>query len=723
MQSPATLPQSKHEIPTTRADNLAENLSQITLSLPSIHCQGCIANVERTLNCHSGVQNARVNLTLKRVFIDTTPDVFANDLIQVLESAGFEAHELDSRALQENYIENDGQKLLLRLAVAGFATMNVMLLSISVWSGADTATRDFFHWLSAAIALPAIAFAAQPFFKNAWNAIKARRLNMDVPIVLAILLALVSSLCETILSGHHAYFDAAIALTFFLLIGRYLDYRTRASARSAAKELTALESPYAIKLINNVEVTVSVDQLQCGDLICMKPGERIPVDGIVFSGQSEIDRSFVTGETLPAFIKENQVVNAGEVNLTAPLVIRASAVGKDTTLQRITELVAVAESGRSSYTSLADHAAKLYAPGVHILSALSFLGWLFYTWDMRTSLNIAAAVLIITCPCALGLAVPTVTTAASGKLFQKGMLIKNATALERLANVNTVVFDKTGTLTTGAFNLLDSENYRTLHLEVALPLASASAHPLSRALVHAASVNDIKPQKLKNIVEIPGYGVEGYWGKKRVRLGRANWVSNSKKTKGPACWLGIEGQEPQVFYFSDTLRPKARETIAALQADNKEVIMYSGDSRFSVHMIADQLGITKWHAEALPEDKAQWIQSLKDEGKQVLMVGDGLNDTAALSVAHVSISPSSALDITRVASDIVLLGNSLMPISDAISLAQKAVLRIRQNFQIATMYNVIAIPLAVAGMATPLVAALAMSVSSVSVSLNALRLK
>ncbi|WP_420586044.1 heavy metal translocating P-type ATPase [Ruegeria sp.] len=695
---------------------------QIALSLPGIHCSACIATVERELNAHPGVEDARVNLTLKRAMVKAAPDLRAADLIPVLESAGFEAHELDPGALSATQADKAGRDLLMRLAVAGFASMNVMLLSVSVWSGASDATRDMFHWISAAIALPAIAFSAQPFFANAWSALRVRRLNMDVPIVLAIVLALVTSLWETALSGEHAYFDAALTLTFFLLAGRYLDYRTRAAARSAAEELTALEVPRAIRLVGGAEEEVAVAWLNVGDLILVRPGGRMPVDGEIVSGQSELDRSLLTGETLPVFAEAGLTVSAGEVNLTGPLTIRATAVGEDTSLHRMADLVAIAESGRSRYTSLADKAAKLYAPGVHILSALSFLGWYIYSGDIRTALNIAAAVLIITCPCALGLAVPAVTTAASGRLFRKGMLIKHATALERLAEVDTVVFDKTGTLTSGTPELTNLGDHARPDLEVALALAEASSHPLSVALAKSAREAGINPARLTDIAEVPGYGTEGTYRDQRVRLGRAAWAG-AEEGDQTAAWLSITGQAPMSFLFTDSLRPGAAEAVQAFRDVGKEVILISGDTQGAVQALAGKLGIEKWVAQALPQDKAARVQELSEQGRRVLMVGDGLNDTAALAAAHVSISPASALDAARVASDIVLLGNDLAPIADACDTAVKATKRIRENFRIATVYNIIAVPLAVVGLATPLIAALAMSTSSITVSLNALRLR
>ncbi|MFW2543336.1 heavy metal translocating P-type ATPase [Primorskyibacter sp. 2E107] len=696
--------------------------AHIVLSLPTIHCAACMASVERALATAPGVRSSRVNLTMKRVSIEADPQVTAADVIPVVEGAGYEAHELDSTMISATATDRAGRDLLMRLAVAGFAAMNVMLLSIAVWSGAEGATRDLFHWISAAIVLPAVAFSGQPFFKSAWTALKARSLNMDVPISLAILLAVGTSLWETSLSGEHAYFDAAIALTFFLLTGRYLDHRTRSVARSAAEELAALEVPRAWRVVDGAEEKVSVSELVTGDILRIKPGARMPVDGVIVDGTSELDRSLLTGETLPVLAEPGRTVSAGEVNLTGPLLIRATAVGRDTSLHRMADLVAVAESGRSRYTSIADKAARLYAPGVHILSALSFIGWWLWSGDLRVAVNIAAAVLIITCPCALGLAVPAVTTAASGRLFRRGLLIKDATALERLAQVDTVVFDKTGTLTAGAPELTNLNDFTRRDLEIALALAQGSAHPLSLSLTAAAREAGILPAEVTEITEVPGFGTEGLWCGQRVRLGRAAWVGGGS-SKMTSAWLSIEGGTPQPFTFTDRLRDGAEAAVAALQGAGKRVIVMSGDTTAAVEALASRLNIQHWLSEALPQDKAARIQSLTDDGAKVLMVGDGLNDTAALTAAHASISPASALDAARVASDIVLLGNSLEPIPEALDTAEKSVRRIRENFTIASWYNVIAVPLAIAGLCSPLIAALAMSASSITVSLNALRLR
>ncbi|WP_120501921.1 heavy metal translocating P-type ATPase [Roseovarius sp. EL26] len=696
--------------------------AQIALSLPTIHCSACIAKIERGLNAHPLVQSARVNLTLKRAHIVADTAAETDDMVTLVQGLGYEAHELDLAVLSATEADKAGRDLLMRLAVAGFASMNVMLLSVAVWSGATDATRDLFHWISAGIALPAIAFSGQPFFRNAWAALSKRSLNMDVPISLAILLAIATSLWETALSGEHAYFDAALTLTFFLLAGRYLDHRTRAVARSAAEELTALEVPRALKLIDGKEQEVAVVDLTVGDLIRVRPGGRMPVDGVIVAGVSEIDRSLLTGETLPVFANEGQAVSTGEMNLTGPLTIKALAIGQDTSLHQMADLVAIAESGRSRYTSLADKAAKLYAPGVHILSALTFLGWYMFTWDLRTALNIAAAVLIITCPCALGLAVPAVTTAASGRLFRKGLLIKHETALERLAAVDTVVFDKTGTLTAGVPEVINASEIPHKSMTLAMGLAQGSSHPLAQAIARAGEVLGVEAATLTNMIETPGYGTTGQWNGKQVMLGRATWVG-AHDCERTATFLKVGDAKPVAFTFSDRLREGAVEAVEALKASGKEVHLLSGDSAGPVSELAQRLGIEQFEAGVLPAEKVSYINDLSGNGAHVLMVGDGLNDTAALAAAHVSISPASALDAARVASDIVLLGNDLAPISGACETAKSATKRIRENFRIATLYNVIAVPLAVAGLATPLIAALAMSTSSITVSLNALRLR
>ncbi|MFD2172484.1 heavy metal translocating P-type ATPase [Rhodobacter lacus] len=697
--------------------------ARIMLSLPTAHCAVCITDVEREMEATPGVRSARVNLTLKRVSVDAEAGVAAEDLIARLDRIGYEAYELDPGMLSATETDKRGRDLLMRIGVAGFAMMNIMLLSIAVWSGAEAATRDMFHWISAAIALPTVVFAGKPFFASAWGALRHGRLNMDVPISLALVLASGISIFETMHHGHHAYFDAAVMLAFFLLVGRYLDYRTRAVARSAAEELAALEVPRATLWRGGVEQVVPVADLRPGDLIRLRPGGRIPADGEVIEGSSETDRSLLTGETLPVYVGPGTMLSAGEVNLTGPLTLRVTAAGKDSSLHRMADLVAMAESAKTRYTTLAERAARLYSPLVHLLSFSAFGFWLWASGgDLRLAVNIAASVLIITCPCALGLAVPAVVTAASGKLFRKGLLIKDGTALERLAEVDTVVFDKTGTLTMGAPVPENLADFDTEMLSIAAALAAASAHPLAKALHGAALAQGIVPARLDDLREVPGFGVEGRLGARVLRLGRSDWVG-APPAETTATHLRVGEAAPVTFRFSDHLRPGAAEAVALLQAQGKEVLLVSGDVEAAVAALAARLGIREWRSATLPAEKAALVAERMGQGARVLMVGDGLNDTAALAAAHVSISPASALDAARTASDIVLLGQDLSPVGDALRIAVQARARIKQNFAVSALYNVIAVPLALVGFATPLMAALAMSASSITVSLNSLRLR
>lgn len=703
--------------------NLPDKPGHILISLPGIHCAGCISGVEKALLKLPQVRSARVNLTLKRASVEADAATEAGVLVDALIAAGYEAHELDPGMLNATATNKASRDLLMRLGVAGFAMMNVMLLSVAVWSGAEAATRDLFHWISAAIALPTIAFSAQPFFRNAWRALSGRHLNMDVPISLAILLATGMSLYETTQSGEHAYFDAALSLTFFLLAGRYLDHRTRAAARSAAEELAALEVPRATRVVDGREEIVQIATLAPGDHVLVRPGGRMPVDGVVVDGQTELDRSLLTGETVPVFASCGSEVSAGEVNLTGPVTIQVIAAGEATSLHRMAELVAMAEAGRNRYTSLADRAAAIYAPGVHLLALFAFVGWLWTSGgDVRLALNIAVAVLIITCPCALGLAVPAVSTAASGRLFRAGLLIKHSTALERLAEVDTVVFDKTGTLTEGRPTPVNLDALSPDQLSVAIGLAGASSHPLAVSLVRAGETRQVVPAAIENLTERPGYGIQGTWCGLDVRLGRAEWLS-AHQVPEMATYLQIGKAEPVAIRFSDALRTGVRELVESLKGRGARVILMSGDEQAPVSDVAHRTGIENWHFSMRPEQKAAQIAALTAEGARVLMIGDGLNDTAALTTAHVSISPASALDAARVASDIVLLGSDLRPIGRALGTAKSATWRIRENFAIAAGYNLIAIPVALLGFATPLAAALAMSLSSITVSLNALRLR
>ena len=708
--------------PGCAASGMAQDIAQravpakgIILSLPHIHCAGCIRGVENTLLALPKVTAARVNMTTKRVAVDAD-GLEPEDIVATLAAAGYEAHPLDQSLINAGGKDDIGRALLLKLSVAGFAMMNVMLFSVAVWSGASQATQVMFHWLSAAIAVPALAFSAQVFVSSAIVALKAGRLNMDVPISLAIILAAALSVYETLQGNAHVYFDAALSLTFFLLIGRYLDHRTRFAARSASQELSALEVPRATRIADGIHKAVDVADLRVGDTVLVAAGMRAPIDGTILNGTSEVDRSLITGESRPTMMTRNDVIAAGELNLTGPLTVSVTAVGANTTLQRMAAMVATAESGRNRYTALADRAAQIYAPAVHLLAAATFIGWYVVSGDGALALRIAISVLIITCPCALGLAAPAVITAATGRLFRRGLLVKDSTALERLAEIDTVIFDKTGTLTIGQAHL-DTRDLDPKSLALLAGLCQSSQHPVSRAIAVALPA-EIRPVAFDDIKEIAGCGVEATHNGQTIRLGRGDWVG--AKTS-PA--LRIGDQSPVPVQFSETLKDGAAETIKHLQAAGFSPQIFSGDTQGAVTRLAAQLGNIPAYGNMSPDDKYNAIAALADQGKRVLMVGDGLNDTAALTRAYASISPASALDASRAASDIVVLGQSLSQIPEALRISRSARRRIVENFTIAAGYNLIAVPVAILGFASPLAAAIAMSASSITVLANALRVR
>jgi len=713
-------------------NQVGDDRQALDLLVPSIHCGGCINRIENAYRDLPGVNKARVNLSTKRLSLEWDPGkISASEMFEVVSSLGYDARPFDNEQSGERQSDSEGKELLRALAVAGFATANVMLLSVSVWAGAEGFTRDLFHWLSALVALPAVIYAGRPFFRSAAKALSHWRLNMDVPISLAVILASAMSLYETINSGENAYFDAAVMLLFFLLAGRYLDHMMRDKARSAVSQLLSLNSAGAtVVQANGSHKFVPVSDLTPGMTVFIAAGERIPADGEVMSGISDIDRSLVTGESLPEKIRPGRKIEAGVMNLTGPLELRVTAVGNKTFLGEVIKLMETAEQGKARYMRIADRAAQIYAPAVHLAAALTFAGWMWWSGDWHFSLYTAIAVLIITCPCALGLAVPAVQIVASGMLFRRGILVKDGSGLERMTGIDTVVFDKTGTLTTGELVLQGKVETTGEVAALALALSAASMHPLSKALhktLHKTLAKSENPATLiSNIREVPGLGVEALWQDKPVRLGEISWcggkTSDSDVDTNSIVALSIDGKVVTTYRFQDSLRQGAIQTVARLVERGVSVVVLSGDRAPAVADIAGKLGIAEFQARITPDGKVAFVESLVLQGKKVLMVGDGINDAPALAAATASIAPSSASDIGRTAADMVFTRRDLYAVIDALDVADGSTRHVRQNFAFAVVYNLIAVPMAIFGLATPLVAALAMSSSSIVVIANALRL-
>jgi len=703
--------------------------SHMTLAVEGVACAGCIRKIENGLTKLPGIIDARLNFTQRRLAVDWRNDeIDAARIIEAIEGIGYHAHPFASERADAD--ESAQAKWLLKcLAVAGFAAMNVMLLSVSIWAGnvsdMTQETRDLFHWLSALIALPAAAYAGQPFFQSAFRALRARQVNMDVPISIGVTLALGLSVYETTIHAAHAYFDSAIMLLFFLLCGRYLDLAMRRKTRVLAGNLASLKAEFAHRLDASGELTqVPAAALHPGDRVLVRAGERIPADGSVIGGASEIDESLVTGETLYRAVRAGTTVYAGSINVSGVLTMRVTVAGAGTLVEEVERLLEKATQAKSQAVRLADRAARLYAPFVHTTAALTAIGWLVAGASIHDSIVIAIAVLIITCPCAIALAIPAVQVVAAGALFRSGVILNGGDAIERLAEADTVVFDKTGTLTLPEPRVDDTTGIDPGVLERAARLALSSRHPLATALARTARERSPYPAA----IEEPGQGVRAVIDGKEARLGNAKFCGlvDEKRTAaapdGGASFITFahDGQFATIA-IRQTLRPDAVAVTKALRERGLHLVVLSGDRPAAVASVAQELGIEDWLAGLTPTEKIATIELLKSQGRRVLMVGDGLNDAPALAAAHVSLSPITAAHLTQAHADAVFLGDNLKPVLCAVLVSRRARALMKQNLTLAAIYNVLAVPLAIAGLVTPLIAAVAMSGSSLLVTLNALR--
>ena len=705
--------------------NLAASDRRAVFALEGLHCAGCMRRVEEALEAESGIASARVNYTLRRVaVVGREGAIEPGNVARVLKAIGYGATPFAADAV-DRIAERDMKRLLLALAVAGFAAMNIMLLSVAVWAGnaSDIAseTRDLFHWISALIALPAAAIAGRPFYQSAFRALAARRLNMDVPITIGVILALGLSVYQTTISAEHAYFESAIMLPFFLLTGRVLEQMMRRKTRTMAGNLAAFRTGTAERVLpDGTTETLAPAMLQPGDTLRLKPGDRAPVDGTVVVGRADADQSMITGETWPVALDKGDVIYAGAIVLNATVDVAVRAAVGETLIDEVQHLLDKATEVRSRRLDLADRASRLYAPVVHVTAALAALGWLLAGASPHQAILVATTVLIITCPCALALAVPAVQVAASGALFRQGLFLNNGGAIERLAEGDIAVFDKTGTLTDPAFSIRNLATIPDDMVALAARLALSSRHPLAATLAEHA-----EGPPLENVSETPGEGVESRYDGDAVLLGRPDFcgLTDSDLPQGGTASLIAfrHGERHAIFKVEQPLRPDALATIERVRALGLRPVILSGDRQGAVQACAVALGVTEFAAQLTPADKIARIEALTAVGHKVAMVGDGLNDAPALAAAHVSISPSSAVDLAQAQADAVFLGRNLKPVADAVETSRTARRLMTQNLAFAAIYNALAIPIAVSGLVTPLIAAVAMSASSLIVTANALR--
>ena len=586
------------------------------LAVDGIACGACIARIEGAVKRLPGVTEARLNYTNRRLHVSWTDGATEPaQILQALEDSGYHGHPfVPQRAEQAEAAE--ARRLTRCLAVAGFAAMNIMLLSVAVWSGNVTditpETRDFFHWASALIALPAAAYAGRPFFASAWRALKSRALNMDVPISLGVILALGMSVVETANHAEHAYFDSAIMLLFFLLIGRTLDHAMRRKTRAIAGNLAALKAETAHRFAGDELVSVPVAALKAGDRLLVKPGERVPADGIVLGGNSQIDESLITGETARRKVASGATIYAGSMNYSGALTLKVTAAGGAALIDEIEKLLDKAASAKSRAMRLADRASRIYAPLVHATAALTLAGWLIAGASLHDALVTAIAVLIITCPCALALAIPAVQVVASGALFRANVILNTGDAVERLAEVDTVIFDKTGTLTLPEPRAINVAALDPELLEMAARLALSSRHPLAVALAREAHMR----APFDGAVEEPGQGVRALIDGVEARLGSAEFcgvMQPASDESGLSNIFFAHGARAVTIAISQTLRPDAVNVVKALARFGLDLRILSGDRDDAVEPIARALGIAYWQGGLKPADKIALIEVVESQ--------------------------------------------------------------------------------------------------------------
>lgn len=693
---------------------ISHELMETDLAVPTARCAGCIRSIEGALASLDNVVDARVNLSTRRVKVRWRASGSPPPLVKTLSQAGYDA---TLSSLENDIRDPEMDRLVRATAVAGFAMMNIMLLSVSIWSGADPALRNVFHVISAVLAAPVVFYSGRIFFQSAWSALKVGKANMDVPITVGILLTFALSAYDTLLKGPHAYFDAATSLIFVLLVGRTLDHMMRRKARTAVMGLARLMPRGATVIAaDGQRIYTPTDRIGVDETVLVSAGDRIPLDGVIIRGEADLDTAIVNGESTPVRTGPGTPVLSGMLNINGRIEVRVSRAMPDSFISSMIGMMEAAETGRAHYRRLADRAASLYTPVVHALAAASFMAWMLVTGNWHQALTIAVSVLVITCPCALGLAVPMVHVMAARRLFELRIALKDGSALERAAEVDTIVLDKTGTLTFGRMQVV-SHTLRGQDLRAAIALAGCSRHPASLAI--ASLGDDSESAGVEDFREYPGLGVEGRVEGHTYRLGRPAWLQDGPSGDGVA--LAKDATIVGRFELADVLRPEAHGMIASLRAQGYHVEILSGDGQRAVADLAARLGVTDFRYGLQPGDKVRCLEDLRRAGRKVMMVGDGLNDAPALSAAYVSIAPGSAADIGRAAADFVFLGE-LDAISDALGISRKARRLVHQNLALAVIYNVVAVPFALAGFVTPFLAAIAMSASSLTVVINSLRL-
>lgn len=703
---------------------------EATLLIGGITCAACIWLLEHHMAKQPGVISFSVNHSTQRARLIWNPEQSKlSQLLIAIHELGYRArpYQADEAELA---LKAEHRSALIRLAVAGIGSFQTMMLAFPLYfelvSELSPEFVSFFRWFSLLVATPVVLYSARPFFTNALRDIRSRHLTMDVPVATAIGLAYAASTWVTLFGGEEVYFESVSMFTFFLQLGRYIEMQARYRAGLTGNALAGFQPMVASRIRGNECEVVSTHDLSTGDVIRVRPGETLPADGVILGGHSTLNEAALTGEYLPETRNPGDEVHAGSVNGENPLEVEVHRAGAQTRLSGILRILDRVQAEKPPVAQMADRIAGVFVSRILILAPIIWIGW--WLAGANNAFDITLSVLVVTCPCALSLATPTAITSATIRLRKLGLLPTRGHTLESLNSIDTVIFDKTGTLTRGELSLIESRVFGALNreqcLEIAASLEKHSEHPIARVF------HGLQGRSARNVQNHLGGGLSGEFEGQRFHIGHNEFIHSFLGSPPPACdehrgmeiWLASDTRWLARFILDDEPRPDALEAVQALQQAGLQTILLSGDRSGHVAQIAQSLGIDEAIGQASPEDKLQVLETLKAKGRHIMMVGDGLNDLPSMAGAGVSVAMGSAADLTQLKADAVLLSGQLTPLAEALKTARQTRRIIRQNMAWALGYNLCALPLAAAGLIPPWLAAIGMSISSLVVVLNAMRL-
>ncbi|MCS0364922.1 cadmium-translocating P-type ATPase [Vibrio diabolicus] len=697
-----------------------ENVSEVTLSLEGVSCAACAWLIEKQVSNTAGLVSIRVNTTTNRALLawDNT-QVRLSELLSVIHKLGYKAAPFEADKQEASY-HRMMKQYLYRLGIAGLATMQVMMLAVAlyleVFGDLEPEFKNYFRWVSLIFATPVLLYSALPFYLNAWRSIKGRTLGMDVPVSIALIFAYVASLIATVTEQGEVFFESTSMFTFFLLVGRFLEMRARRKAAAASGNL--------LKLIPAIATTLDGEQipvktLKVGDRIRVLPGEHIPADGKVISGRIHIDESMLTGESVHVVKREGDAVYAGTLNGDESFELEVMSCKADSMISNIVRLQDEAQHSKPKIAEIADVVARYFVGAILIISAGTWFYW--HQTKPDDAFWIMLSVLVATCPCALSLATPTALTCATSRMGNFGILLRKGHVFETLCKINHLVVDKTGTLTKGDIEICDTKVLSDLPKEDCLSLAAAleahANHPIARSFASYAN-DDFVVYEVQNVI---GSGIEGIWNGKIVKIGSAVFVQGKESDESHAVYLSVDGEHVASFYYRDPIRKESKAFVQRFADAGIKTTLLTGDSLSNARPVANEIGIDHVVASAKPEDKLAYLKSL-DEDSITMMVGDGINDAPTLAGAHLSVAMGGGTDVAKASADMTLLGDNLEKLLEARLLALRTRKIIRENLAWSLGYNLLILPLAVAGLVAPYIAVVGMSASSIIVVSNSLRL-